>query len=159
MDSELKSMLEAGQEEIKTLKNGQSESYAILKALEHSSEVHKADIEGIKAGQKEIKVDVEGIKADVEGIKAGQEETKADIEGIKADIEGLKAGQEELKTNQSTLNNILNLILTKIDDQTLKLDKIDTTTIDNINKKFDYLETRADLNTIAIENIKVKIKK
>jgi len=45
---DIKVILNEMNENIKTMKSGQEEIYEIIRGLEHNSQVHKADIEGLK---------------------------------------------------------------------------------------------------------------
>gem|GEM_PF-5049397 len=58
----MKEDIKGTKEDIKNMKAGQEESYKILKGLEHSSEIHKAEIDKLNAKVNKLDVKIDNVE-------------------------------------------------------------------------------------------------
>ncbi|MBB6624667.1 hypothetical protein [Clostridium gasigenes] len=91
MDKEILEILKSMQDGIKRLESkfdgleqGQKEIYQIVKALEHSSEVNKAEHDSMSNDIAQIKGDVSAIKKDLLQVEMVTANNWADITNLKA---------------------------------------------------------------------------
>ena len=84
MDNEILRILKSMQSDIKEIKVKQEETYQIVKALEHSAQVNKAEQDKISNNIAHIKGDVEAIRKDVSTVEIVTANNYADIAKLKA---------------------------------------------------------------------------
>lgn len=84
MEKEILEILKRLETKVDGLEQGQKEIYGIVKALEHSSEVNKAEVDKISNDIAHIKGDVVAIKKDVTNVEVITASNWADIAKLKA---------------------------------------------------------------------------
>ena len=84
MDNEILEILKDMQKDIKELKVQVTENTQILKALEHSSEVNKAEHDKIINDVAKVQGDVTGIKKDLSRVEVATANNWVDIATLKA---------------------------------------------------------------------------
>ena len=85
MDKEdLKAIRQLLKEELEPIKTKIDETYQIVKALEHSAEVNKAEHDKMSNDISHIKGDVEAIRKDVSTVEIVTANNYADIAKLKA---------------------------------------------------------------------------
>jgi hypothetical protein len=86
MDKEILEILRSMQSDIKEIKSKQEETYQIVKALEYSSEVNKAEHDKMVNDLSHIKGNIEALRKDlstVEIVTAKNYEDIAKLESVK----------------------------------------------------------------------------
>lgn len=84
LDKEMLEILKSIQGDIKTINVKLDEHTQILKALEHSSEVHKAQMDKMELSVARLEGDVKSIKEDISTIECVTSKNWNDIAKLKA---------------------------------------------------------------------------
>jgi septal ring factor EnvC (AmiA/AmiB activator) len=84
MDKEILEILKSMQSDIKEIKSRQEETYQIVKALEHSAEVNKAEHDKMANDIAHIKGDVEALRKDITNVEIITSSNWNDIAKLKA---------------------------------------------------------------------------
>lgn len=84
MDKEILEILKSMQVDIKEIKLKQEETYQIVKALEHSSEINKAEHDKMAIDISYIKGDIEALRKDISTVEIVTANNYADIAKLKA---------------------------------------------------------------------------
>ncbi len=84
MDKEILEILKSMQSDIKEIKSKQEETYQIVKALEHSAQVNKAEQDKMANDIVHIKGNVEALRKDLSTVEIVTANNYADIAKLKA---------------------------------------------------------------------------
>jgi hypothetical protein len=84
MDKEILEILKSMQSDIKGIKSKQEETYQIVKALEHSAQVNKAEQDKMANDIVHIKGNVEALRKDLSTVEIVTANNYADIAKLKA---------------------------------------------------------------------------
>lgn len=84
MDKEILDILKSMQSDIKEIKSKQEETYQIVKALEHSAQVNKAEQDKMANDIVHIKGNVEALRKDLSTVEIVTANNYADIAKLKA---------------------------------------------------------------------------